>query len=97
MKRTGCTLLFSVFISTSVHVLGNYVPIIGRSYYVYAILVFFVLYEWLPGLLVEMRQESHPNQHTRQPPIQNEKYQCRIDTVSSPDNGHIVARNMYRS
>ena len=34
---------------------------------------------------------------TRQPPIQSEKYQCRIDTVISPDNGHIVARNMYRS
>ena len=27
----------------------------------------------------------------------NEKYQCRTDTVSSPDDGHIVARNMYRS
>jgi len=34
---------------------------------------------------------------TRQPPIQSEKYQCRIDTASSPDDGHIVARNMYRS
>jgi len=38
--------------------------------------------------------QSHPNQQTRQPPIQSEKYQCRIDTVSSPDDGHIVARNM---
>ena len=27
----------------------------------------------------------------------NEKYQCCIDTVSSPDDGHIFARNMYRS
>jgi len=26
--------------------------------------------------------------------FQSEKYQCRIDTVSSPDDGHIVARNM---
>jgi len=34
---------------------------------------------------------------TRQPPIQNEKYQCRSDTVSSLDDGHIVARNMYKS
>jgi len=34
---------------------------------------------------------------TRQPPIQNGKYQCRRDTVSSPDDGHIIARNMYRS
>jgi len=31
---------------------------------------------------------------TRQPPIRREKYQCCIDTVSSPDDGHIVARNM---
>ena len=30
----------------------------------------------------------------RQPPIQSEKYQCRTDAVSSPDDGHIVARNM---
>jgi len=41
--------------------------------------------------------ETHPNQQTRQPPIQSELYQCRIDTVSSPDDVHIVARNMYRS
>jgi len=32
-----------------------------------------------------------------QPPIQSKKYQCRVDTVSSPDDGHIVARNMCRS
>jgi len=50
-------------------------------------------------MLVGMRlvsSKSHPNQHTRQPPIQSEKYQCRIDIVSSPDDGHIAARNMYR-
>ena len=28
------------------------------------------------------------------PPIHSEKYHCRIDTVSSPDDGHVVARNM---
>jgi len=32
-----------------------------------------------------------------QPPIQSKKYQCRIDTAISPDDGHIVARNLYRS
>jgi len=37
---------------------------------------------------------SHPNQQTRQPPIDSKKYQCPIDTVSSPDDGHIVARDM---
>jgi len=28
------------------------------------------------------------------PPIQSDKYQCPIDTVVSPDDGHMVARNM---
>jgi len=28
------------------------------------------------------------------PPIQSDKYQCRIDTVIFPDDGHMVARNM---
>ena len=39
MKPTGCTLLLSIFISTSVHVSGNYVPIIRRTYCIYATLV----------------------------------------------------------
>jgi len=82
MKPNRCTLLLSVFVSTSLHVSGNYVPIIRRIYCIYATLVIFTLYGWLPGL------------QTRRPPIQSEKYQCRIDTVSSPDDGHIVARNM---
>jgi len=30
-------------------------------------------------------------------PIQIDKYQCRTDTISSHDGGHIVTRNMYRS
>jgi len=34
---------------------------------------------------------------TSQPPTQGEKYQCRIDTLNSPDDGHIVARNIFRS
>jgi len=82
MKPTRCTLLFSIFISTSLHVSGNYVPIMRRNYCIYATLVFFTLYGWLSGLL------------NRQPPIQSEKYQCRIDTVISPDDGHTVARNI---
>jgi len=92
MKPTRCTLLLSIFISPSLHVSGNYVPIIRRTYCIYMTLVFFILYGGLSGLLVGMR--SHPNQRSRQPPTQNKKYQCRIDTVSSPDDGHIVARNM---
>jgi len=75
MKPARCTPHLSTFSSTSLHVSGNYVPIIRRTYSIYATLVFFTLYGWLSGLL----------QQTRQPPIQIEKYQCRIDTVSSPD------------
>jgi len=72
IKPTRCTLLLSIFISTSVHVSGNYVPIIRRTYCIYETLVFFTVYEWLSGL------------QTRQPPILNEIYQYRIDTVNSP-------------
>ena len=82
-------IVFNIFISTSLHVSGNYAPIIRRTYCIYATLVFFTLYEWLSG-----RDVSHPDQPTRQPPIQSAKYQCRIDTVSSPDDGYTVVRNM---
>ena len=50
MKPARCTLLLSIFISTSLHVSGNYVPIIRRTYCIYATLVFFTLYGWLSGL-----------------------------------------------
>ena len=66
-------------------------PITRRTYCIYATLVIVTPYGWLFGLLV-----VHSNQQTRQPPIQSDKYQCRVDTVSSPDNGHIDARNMQR-
>ena len=65
MKPTRCTLLLSIFISSSLHVSGNYVPIIRRTYCIYATLVFFVLYGWLSGLLAGMslipisRSDSH--------------------------------------
>jgi len=44
-------LLLSVFISTSLHVSGNYVPIIRSTYCIYATLVYLTLYGWLSGLL----------------------------------------------
>jgi len=42
-----CTLLISIFILTSLHVLGNYVPINRRTFCIYATLVFFTLVGWL--------------------------------------------------
>ena len=92
MKPTRCTLILSIFISASLHVSGNYVPIFTITYCIYATLVFFTL----SGLQVGMRLQSHSTQQTRQPPVQSEKYQCSIDTVSSPDDGHTVARNTQR-
>ena len=59
MKPPRCTLFLSIFISTSLHVSGNYVPIIRRTYCIFATLVFFTMYGWLSGLL----------QQTRQPPV----------------------------
>jgi len=67
MMSIRCKILLSIFISTSLHVSGNYVPIKRRTHCICA---------------------------TSQLPIQSEKYQCHTDTVSSPDDGHIVARNM---
>ena len=112
MKPSRCTLRLNIFISTFVHGSGIYVPIIRRTYCIYTTLVFFTLYGWLSGLLVLIRlvrlggggsnststqpNHSYPNQQTRQPPIQSEKYQCHVDTVRSHDEGHIVARTMQR-
>jgi len=51
-------------------------------------------YRFADSLLASCQQEisAHPNQQTRQPPIQSEKYQYCIDTVSSPDRGDIVGQ-----
>ena len=49
MKPTRCTLLHSIFISASLHVSGNYVPIIWRTYCIYTTVVFFTLCGWLSG------------------------------------------------
>ena len=41
MKPNRCTLILSIFISTSLHVSSNYLPIIRRTYRIYATQVFF--------------------------------------------------------
>jgi len=43
---------------------------------------------WIETLIPPCIPDSHPHRVT------NTK--CRTDTVISPDNGHTVARNMYR-
>ena len=57
MKPTRCTLFLSIFISNSLHVSGNYVPIIRGTCCIYATLVFFTLYGCLSGVL---HQTRHP-------------------------------------
>ena len=37
--------------------------------------------------------ESHANLHTKLSSIQSDIYQM-IDTINSPDDGHMAARNM---
>jgi len=81
-------MLLNTFIFSSLHVSGTNTPIIRRNYRIYATLLFVTLFCLLAGM--------NFSQQTEQPPIQNDKYQCRIDTVSSPDDGRIDARNMYR-
>jgi len=92
IKPTRCTLLLSIFISTSLHVSGNYVPIIRRTYVSMRHWYFSL---WMGGCLVYMRQWYFSLcMGGCQPSKQSKKYQCRIDTVSYPDDGHVVARNM---
>ena len=104
----------STFISTSLQVSGNYVPIISRTYCIYATLVFFTVWVAVcsadhhisnavyqisfPGVKRPGRGLGHPPSTLCRPDghSYSEKYQCRVDTVSSPDDGHIVPRNMYR-
>jgi hypothetical protein len=40
--------------------------------------------------------QAHPNQHTKRSSIQSEYTRCRIDTIHSPGDGHVAARNMSR-
>ena len=114
MKPTRCTLLLSIFISTSLHVSCNYVPIISRTCCIYATLVFFTVWVapdqttthtvwkipvshrysnfswwWAHSCPKRSKPDSQPYRETNT--------NCHIDTVSSPDDWHIVARNMYRS
>jgi len=70
----------------SLHVLGDYMPIIRRNNCIYATLDTCHSL-WMTDMVGGMHT-SHP--HT----VTNTKR--RIDTAISPDDGHIVVRNMYR-
>jgi len=73
----------------SLHVSGSHVPIIRRIASIH--LVFFILYTWPFGVQVwSLIQTCTPNGH-----LYTVTYtRCRIDTINSPDDGHVAARNM---
>jgi len=69
----------------SLHVSGDYVPVIRRYNCIYPTLGI-CHSEWMTVWFAGCKPDSHPHRVT------NTK--CRIDTIISPDDGHIVARNM---
>jgi len=79
MKPTGCTLLLSIFSSTSLNVSDIYAPSSGE--------LTVSMRHWYFSLCVGGCLVCRPDSHLHR--VKN--------TVSSPDDGHIVARNTYRS
>ena len=55
-------------------------------------LVYVTLCRWPSGMQVWMEMEFHPNMHTRRVTYTRR----RIDTINSPDDGHIAVGNTYR-
>jgi len=69
----------------SVHVSGHYVSIIRRNNCIYATLgVYYSV--WVTVWYARCIPDSHPHRIT--------STKCRINTTVSPEDGHIVARNM---
>jgi len=64
MKPARCTLILSIFISTSVHVSCNYVPIIRRNYCIYATLIFFIPCGWPSGMQIRQLPIQSKNTST---------------------------------
>jgi len=84
-----------IYIYQSLHVSGDYVPIIRRNYCVYATLgtcysvwmtVWYAWWNETESFLPLCVPDSRLHRIT--------STKCRINTVVSPDDGHIVARNM---
>ena len=110
MKPSGCTLLLSIFISTSIHVSGSYVPIIRRTYFINATLVFFILYGWLPGLMIGMSliptitPDSHPVSSqpvdqtvTQSHPNQHTRQPHSLIPTSTPDSHPVSSQPTHQT
>jgi hypothetical protein len=91
IESTWCTIFLNMFIVFLYVFRATMCPSSGEIIVPMRHLVFVTLYGWLSG----MQDGIHSALHTRQ----SSKYRakntrCRISTVISPDDGHIVARNM---
>jgi hypothetical protein len=80
IKPTWCTIFLSMFISFLYTFRATKCPSSGETNVFMQHLVPVILCGWLSGM--------HPYRIT--------STECHINTVVSPDNGHIVARNVYR-
>jgi hypothetical protein len=82
-SKSRANFFFYVLLTASLYNLVNKANLVHNfSWYVY----FFSLH--VLGYCLGCKADSHPHRVT------NTK--CRIDTVISPDDGHTVARSMYR-
>jgi len=72
IKPTWCTIFLSIFYLFSLHVSGDYMPIIRRNNCIYAT-VGTCYSVWMSGMQGGMK--LHSTLHTRQSSIQNNKYQ----------------------
>ena len=76
LSPTRCTILLNIFISLLYMFRKSMWPSSGDNYCIYATLVFVTLCGWRLVCWLDSIQTAD---HT--PPIQSDKYQCRIDTV----------------
>jgi len=84
ISPTRCTILVNISISLHYMFRTSVCPSSGENYWSYATLVV--------SICVGGVWSIQPADHM--PPMQSDKYKCRIDTVISPDDGHMVARSV---
>jgi hypothetical protein len=94
INPTRCTILLSIFISllymfrTTICPSSGEIAVSMRHWY----LSLCMRGVWSAGWSYIRFSTLQPADQT--PPTQSDKYQCRVDTVISPDDGHMVPRNM---
>ena len=98
ISPTRCTILLNIFISLLYMFRASMCPSSGKNYCIYATLVSVTLYGWrlvcwLDLISIQLQDQT--------PPIQSDKYQCRIDIViyswwwAHGCPKHVQKRNKY--